>query len=79
MHWQNARYDELVKKAAIASSGSIRLNLYKEAQDILLNQEAAIVPLHYNSFNYLLNPKVKNFVINPLNYTYFRDIVFTDL
>jgi hypothetical protein len=34
-----------------------------------------IVPLAYDSLVYLLNPKVKNLVINPLNYVYFKEIV----
>ncbi|MEW6057977.1 MAG: peptide ABC transporter substrate-binding protein [Bdellovibrionota bacterium] len=75
--WQNEKYDALVKKAASLNEGAERTRLYKEALQILLVDEAVIVPLYFDSLVYLLNPKVKNFVINPLNYVYFRDIVFT--
>ena len=36
---------------------------YKEAEDILLNQDAAQVPLYQSASNYLINPKLKALVI----------------
>lgn len=72
--WKNERYDEIVKKASAMQNGAARTKLYKEGLDLLLRQEAAIVPLHYDTLAFLLNPKVKGFVLNPLNYVYFRDI-----
>ncbi len=75
--WKNKRYDELVNSAAATPNGPERIKQYKEALDILLRQEAPITPLYFDSLTYLLNPKIKNFVINPLNYVFFRDITFT--
>lgn len=75
--WKNTRYDELVKKAATLANGPERTKTYKEALDILLKQEAPAVPLYYDSLIFLVNPKFKNFVINPLNYAFFKDIVST--
>ena len=73
--WKNERYDTLVKKGAALQNGPERTATYKEALDIILRKEAAIVPLYYDSLIYLVTPKFKNFAINPLNYVYFKDIV----
>jgi len=75
MQWKNPSYDALVKKAAITTEHAQRIKLYRQALEILLIQDVAVVPLHYNSIMYLLNPRFQNFVINPLKYVYFRDIV----
>lgn len=72
--WKNARYDELVKSAAATPNGLERVKLYKEALDILLRKDAPINPLYFDNLTYLINPRIKNFVINPLNYVFFRDI-----
>jgi len=74
--WKNERYDEIVKIAASIQNGTERTKLYKEALEILLRKDAAIVPLHYDTLAFLLNPKIKGFVLNPLNYVYFRDITY---
>ncbi|MBI3544587.1 MAG: hypothetical protein HY075_15055, partial [Deltaproteobacteria bacterium] len=73
--WKNARYDELVKGAAATPNGPERVKMYKEALDILLRKDVPIVPLYFDTLTYLLNDRVKNFVISPLNYVFFRDIV----
>ncbi|MBI3555912.1 MAG: peptide ABC transporter substrate-binding protein [Deltaproteobacteria bacterium] len=75
--WKSPRYDELVNTAKATPNGPDRVKLYKEALELLLRAEAPITPLYYDSLTYLLNPKIKNFVINPLNYVFFRDIVFS--
>lgn len=74
--WKNSRYDELIRTAAATPNGPTRTKLYKEALDLLLVKESAVVPLMQDSLTYLLNPKVKNFFINPLNYIYIRDVEF---
>lgn len=74
--WKNFQYDDLVTRAGSIEDGPERVKLYREALEILLKKEAVIAPLYEESLSYLLNPKMKNFVINPLNYVFFRDIVF---
>lgn len=74
--WRNAKYDELVTSAAVTPNGVERTRIYKEALDIMLRNEAPVVPLYFDSLTYLLNPKIKGFVINPLNYVFFRNLVF---
>jgi oligopeptide transport system substrate-binding protein len=74
--WQNPAYDEAVKKAASVSTGPERTRLYKQALQILLKDDAVIVPLYYDALTYLLDPRIKNFTLNPLNYVFFKDITF---
>jgi oligopeptide transport system substrate-binding protein len=74
--WKSDEYDDLVKRAASTPNGTARTKLYLQALDILLKKEAPLVPLHFDSLTYLLNPKIKNFEVNPLNYVYFKDVTF---
>lgn len=76
--FKNPRYDEIVRQAVQTTNGPARSKLYREALDLLLRKEAAVIPLYYDQLTYVLNPRIKNFVINPLNYVFFRDIVFTN-
>lgn len=74
--WKDKQYDELVRKAAALAEGAERTKLYKEALDILLKKGVPAIPLYYDSLIYLINPKFKNFAINPLNYMFFRDVTW---
>lgn len=73
--WKNARFDELIAKAT--AKPTERAANYKAALDLLLKSDTAIVPLYFDRLTYLLNPKVKGFHLNPLNYIYFRDVSFS--
>lgn len=72
--WKSPAYDDLVRKAAATASGPERTKMYKDALELLLRKEAPINPLFYDNLTYLLAPRVKGFVINPLNYVFFRDV-----
>ena len=45
--FSNARYDELMAQAAGMPDGPERLAVLKEAEDIFINQEMAIMPFYY--------------------------------
>ena len=60
-NYHNAKYDQLVEDARTINANNPEKQFaeYKEAEDILLNQDAAQVPLYQSASNYLINPKLK--------------------
>jgi oligopeptide transport system substrate-binding protein len=72
--WKNARYDELVTQARLTAGAAERKRLYAEAQRILLEKDAVIVPLYHESNLALVNPRVKGFALSPINYFYIRKV-----
>lgn len=62
--WKNAKYDELVLKAAGVTDREERRRIYSEAQKILVEDDVPVIPL-YSSVNHLLiSPRVENFPVN---------------
>lgn len=72
--WKNPRYDELVGKARVSQNPVERKRLYSEAQKLLLETDAVIVPLYYESNLALVSPRVKGFALSPINYFYIRKV-----
>lgn len=64
--WKSARFDGLIEKAAGEASAAKRVRLYDEAQRLLTEEEAAIVPLFIDSINLLVSPSVKGLQIDAL-------------
>ncbi|EQA3590055.1 peptide ABC transporter substrate-binding protein [Enterococcus faecalis] len=60
-NYHNAKYDQLVEDARTINANNPEKQFaeYKEAEDILLNQDATQVPLYQSASNYLINPKLK--------------------
>ena len=44
--YSNPEYDELIRQAASMPAGEERFNVLKQAEDILINQDQAIIPLY---------------------------------
>lgn len=59
--YENKDYDKLVTEAKTthANDPEKQFDDYKNAEDILLDQDAAQVPLYQSASNYLINPKIK--------------------
>jgi oligopeptide transport system substrate-binding protein len=45
--WTNPKFDELVDQAALETDEAKRRELYAQAEDILVKQDAAIIPLYW--------------------------------
>ncbi len=63
--WSNAKYDDLLKQAAATTDPAKRTDLFKQAEQILVVDDAVISPLAYrmkNTFRY----KYVNKVMTPL-------------
>jgi oligopeptide transport system substrate-binding protein len=72
--FSNAKFDENIKKAREDWNTLKRDKLYKEAQDIVQQKEAAIIPLYYEENEALVGKSVKGFNINPIGYFYIKDL-----
>lgn len=72
--YKSAKYDELILKARTLQDEAKRKKLYLEAQKLLLEKDAAIVPMYYDNNVALIQPYVKNLKLNPINYFYFKEI-----
>lgn len=65
--WKNADYDALVQKAVITINPVERQRLYDQAQRLLLEKTAAIIPIYVAEKTYLVKPYVHGLEINSLN------------
>lgn len=59
--YKNTEYDKLITDARTvnANTPDKQFDDYKKAEDILLDQDAAQVPLYQSASNYLINPKIQ--------------------
>lgn len=55
--WSNARYDELIRAAAIEPGDSKRFAMFTQAESILCRDELPLVPIYFKRGNFLMNPK----------------------
>ena len=73
-----ARYAMLSCKSGIiivvSQIPKIRQKNYFEAQKILLEEDAVVVPLYYEPNQALVRKRVKGLELNPLNYPYLRKV-----
>jgi oligopeptide transport system substrate-binding protein len=58
-HWSSVEFDRLVAEAGRSPSAALRLAGYQRAEKILLI-EMPLIPLYFNTQNFLLQPRVKN-------------------
>ena len=63
--WSNARYDELIKLASVEMDVAKRLEYYKEAEKILIYDEAVVAPVVYPRSNVFRYNYVKNVGVTP--------------
>lgn len=64
--WANPRYDDLIAAAASEPDPGRRLSLYREAQQILTEQDVPIIPLFTHVNNVLVKPWVRGFDLNAM-------------
>lgn len=72
--WKNAEYDKLIKFAAGSLKVLDRLQAYTDAQKLLTQEDSVVLPLYYPKNTALIDAKVSEFEINPLNYLFFKRI-----
>lgn len=72
--WKNPQYDQLVEGARSTLNAKVREKNYIAAQKILLQQDAAIVPLYYEPNTVLIKDRVQGLELDPLNYFYLKKV-----
>ncbi len=73
-HWSNATYDRLVEEVKRLPSGPARESKIKEAQRILVEDEAAIVPIFHYVIAHAVAPRVSGYRVNPFGVVIFSDL-----
>ena len=76
--WGNEYYDAQVLAARGMTQASAREKIYLALQKQLIEDEAVILPLYYDSNRVLVRKKVKGFNLNPLNYLYLKEVSLGD-
>jgi oligopeptide transport system substrate-binding protein len=61
--WSNARYDELIKDAAAEPDAAKRMDMLREAEAILLDEQP-VIPIYFRVSKNLVQPRVKGFFNN---------------
>jgi len=60
IRWNNQEFDALVEKAdGLQPNDPERNGLYMRAEEILVQEQAAVIPINYSSGNYLTKPYLK--------------------
>lgn len=57
--WSSPEFDALVEQAAAEADTDARIALYAQAEDILISQAAAIIPIYFYSANEMTKPYVE--------------------
>lgn len=58
--WKNDAFEELVSEAALETDVSTRRDLYAQAEKILVDTDAVIIPLWWNSRSVVIKPYVQH-------------------
>jgi oligopeptide transport system substrate-binding protein len=61
--WTNAKYDDLIKKAGSTADQAVRFQAFKDAEKILLYDDAVIAPFVYRQRNTYRYKYVKNVMV----------------
>ncbi len=59
LFWKNDKYEDLVKRAALETDLKKRVDLYAQAERILVYDDAAVMPLFWYNRNVLTQPWIK--------------------
>lgn len=75
--WRHSRLEQLLEEAAHTTDRTRRLAMYREADRILVNEEAVVAPLQYSAGRYveLVKPWIKGVKYNALGNYSLKDIV----
>lgn len=73
-NWSQGKYDTLLQKGRQLQNSSEREKLYIRMQKLLVDEESVIIPLYYEPNLALIQPRVRNLELNPLNYLHLRKV-----
>ncbi len=73
IQWSNPRFAALVEEASGATDPEVRKRLYEEAERILVEEAAAIMPLYFFTAPYLVKGRVQDWYHMPLGGQHIRN------
>lgn len=66
--WKNSRYDELIRNANLETDLKKRADIFRQAEQLLVSDEAPIVPLYFfEGFNYFDTQRIRGIYENALD------------
>lgn len=71
--YKNPSFDILYEKAMAEKNDSLRMRLYQQADQLVIN-DAPVIPLWYDMVIHLMQPYVKHFDVNSLNMLELRNV-----
>jgi oligopeptide transport system substrate-binding protein len=75
--WKNDEYTDLVERARRTLDHTERMQLYGQAQNVLID-EVPLLPLLYFRNHLLLKPWIAEYPLSPMRWDYFKDVVIDD-
>ena len=72
--WQDQAYQELVETARRTQEQAIRLEMYRQADRILI-ERVSVVPFSYWRTHMLISPDVKVFPTSAIKWWYWKDVI----
>lgn len=72
--WKSESFDELVLNARNVRDTKVRTDLYTQAQKLLLEDQAVVMPLYYEPNRALVRGTVRGLELNPLNYLLLKKV-----
>lgn len=76
--YSSSAYDELIGQARAEIDAAKRFELLHEADELLISEDMAVIPLYYPVNNFLVNPSVKDLGINPNGDVYWKGAYVED-
>ncbi len=76
VRYQSAEYDSLFEAALRETDEQKRMKLFQKA-DQKATDDAVVIPLYYDENVRLLQHRIKNFPMNPMEYRDFSDVYFS--
>ncbi len=73
-HWKNLKFDGLIEQGATESDLEKRREIYSQAQKLMVEDEAPLVPLYSSVNQHLVAGRVENYPINILGYYKYNEV-----
>jgi len=75
--YSNPAFDALIDQAGVEADAAASLELYRQAEQMLVN-DAAILPLWFGENFVLVKPHVHGYVVNPLGFAWLNKVTIED-
>ena len=69
---RNAAYDSLIAAAATEQDSAKRLEMYTEAERILVQEEAGVMPIYWSAVNLLIRPELHRVLAPSFNREFWK-------